>query len=104
MRLRYEDFVSRPLETLREIAALVGEEPATLPVGIDGAALLHTNHTVAGNPSRFTTGPIRLRLDGEWVSEQRPLDRLTTSFVTLPLIARYGYPLLPKPSKQPSAR
>jgi Sulfotransferase family len=94
LSVRYEDFVAQPLETVARIASLVGERPARLPF-IDRATVqLVANHSVAGNPGRFRSGrPVPLRLDSEWETRQRLLDRATASAVSLPLLARYGYRL-----------
>ncbi|MBA2312820.1 MAG: sulfotransferase [Actinobacteria bacterium] len=96
MLLRYEDFVTKPIETLRRITHLVGESPADFPVDGDGMVTLSPNHTAGGNPSRFKTGRVALRLDDEWVVRQRLSDRLTTTSVTLPLLRGYGYPIVPR--------
>ena len=106
MVLRYEDFVTHPAETLRRISHLVGESPARLPVDGDGVVTLSPNHTAGGNPSRFKTGNVALRLDDEWVRRQRPLDRATITAITLPLLRRYGYSVVsgrrsPSPEPEP---
>ena len=93
--LRYEDFITRPTETLHRISELVGESPARLPVDGDGVVTLTPNHTAGGNPSRFKTGRIELRLDNEWIARQKPGDRRTITALTLPLLKSYGYPFVP---------
>jgi len=95
IRLRYEDFVAHPSETLERVAHLVGSHPTKLPVDDNGVATLRPNHTAAGNPSRFKVGPIQLRLDDEWITKQRTTDRLAASALTLPLLLHYGYPMFP---------
>ncbi len=94
--LRYEDFVSRPRDSIASIAALVGEASAVLPFDDERTAHLGTNHTVSGNPSRFTTGPVQIRPDQQWITAQRLGDRVATTALTLPLLARYRYPLVPR--------
>ena len=54
---------------------------------------LPSNHTFAGNPSRFRHGRVALASDDEWVREQRRSDRLVCDLITLPFLRRYGYPL-----------
>jgi hypothetical protein len=57
---------------------------------------LSPNHTVSGNPSRFTTGAVRIERDDEWIAAQTSEDRWATTALTLPLLLRYGYPLMPR--------
>ncbi len=53
MRLRYEDFVARPVEI--EVGDLVGEEFDTCsPTGVS----VRLTHSAWGNPSRFEGGVI----------------------------------------------
>ena len=89
--IRYEDFVADPQATLRDVVELVGETPTEIPVSKDREVVLGENHTAAGNPSRFLKGRIRLRLDDEWVTEQKPGHRFVTTGLSLTLLKRYGY-------------
>ncbi len=91
MLIRYEDFMANPHATLREIVEMVGETPRGIPVSEYKEVVLGENHTAAGNPSRFLKGKIQLRLDDEWITEQRPADRFVTTGVSLKLLRRYGY-------------
>jgi hypothetical protein len=77
------------------IAALAGEPDAELPFVDDRTVELGTNHTVSGNPGRFRTGPVTLRLDDEWVANQAAGDRWATTALALPMLLRYRYPLRP---------
>lgn len=91
VRIRYEDFAAEPHKILDAALQRIGL--GKLPAGIveDGYAELDTTHTVSGNPSRFSTGSIALRVDDEWRSAlERRDSRLVTS-LTFPLLARYGY-------------
>ncbi|MDQ3660318.1 MAG: sulfotransferase [Actinomycetota bacterium] len=89
--VRYEDFVTRPHEVLEGILRLVGETATSVPLSDDGTAHLSTNHTVSGNPDRFSTSRVKLREDREWRSRQATGDRLLTTLVALPLLHRYHY-------------
>jgi len=91
--VRYEDFVSQPHAVLERILDLVGESGASVPLSEDKAAELSTNHTVSGNPDRFSTGKVKLREDREWRTKQATTDRLLTTLVALPLLHRYDYAL-----------
>ena len=96
--VRYEDFVARPRSIVDAIAQLVDEYPTTLPFVDERTVLLGINHSVCGNPSRYKTGLVELRLDDEWRSHQRLVDRFVTTAVSLPLLSRYGYPVLAGPT------
>ncbi len=89
VRLRYEDFVARPDETLATLASLprrpAGGEP---PARSDGGTFAHS---VSGNPSRFDDGPVRLAIDDEWQRNLPSRDRRVVTVATAPLLARYGY-------------
>ncbi|MEA2551440.1 MAG: hypothetical protein QOE25_1209 [Actinomycetota bacterium] len=95
MLLRYHDFVADPQGELRRIAELVGEHPSALPFTGERTLHLSPNHTVSGNPGRFTTGESVLREDDEWIEGQSPSDRRLATALTLPLLPVYGFPLVP---------
>lgn len=94
LRLRYEDFVAAPGPTLDRLLGWLGE-PGPSPIGADGTVELHGNHSVAGNPVRFTTGPVPIRADDEWRRALPARHRALVTTLTLPLLAHYGYPLSP---------
>jgi hypothetical protein len=93
LRLRYEDFVTRPRQAVEQITALLHERPTRLPLVSEDTVALTPTHTVAGNRSRFQTGEVRLRLDDDWVSANRlpVVDRRAVAALTWPLRVRYGY-------------
>jgi hypothetical protein len=95
LRLRYEDFVAHPRESLKRILGLVGVT-AELPLAGEQEVKLGVSHTVSGNPNRFETGAVELRPDREWISTMSPRDRTLVTALTLPLLSRYGYPVTPK--------
>jgi hypothetical protein len=94
VRVRYEDAVADPVRELGPALAMVGLDPAALPVDHDGTAHLVTSHTVAGNPVRMTSGPVRLCPDEEWVGTMPAARRAFVTAATAPLLPRYGYPLV----------
>ena len=91
VRVRYDDVVRRPEETVRTIARVVGTPDVALPFVETNQVRLAPTHGVAGNPSRFTTGIVELRSDLRWRSEMRPMDRAIVSALTWPLASRPGY-------------
>jgi Sulfotransferase family len=90
-RLRYEDFVSRPLETADSILESLGGGGAELPFVDSHTVELAANHCLAGNPTRFRHGPVAIRRDEEWQQEMPAWERLAVVGWTWPLLARYGY-------------
>lgn len=92
MRLRYEDFIDAPVETLRRITAAVGKPDADLAfVSERSVQFSVVNHTVAGNPNRFQSGAVQLRQDEAWKEKMEPGARRLVTAVTFPLLASYGY-------------
>jgi hypothetical protein len=94
LRLRYEDFVADPRATVAELGALVGETVAHPPFVGERTVRLGPNHTVGGNPRRFSRGDIEIRPDDEWRSAMARVPRMLASLPAVPLARRYGYPLL----------
>ncbi len=95
MRLRYEDFVEQPQRVVKAILGMLGEGTGRLPFTGERDVELEVSHTVSGNPNRFQSGLVRLRPDVEWALRMRPRDRRLVTLLTLPLLARYGYPVSP---------
>lgn len=93
LRIRYEDFIARPGETLRTIAAFAGEaiDPSSVIHG-DGAELAGT-HSVWGNPNRFDRGRVTLGRDDAWRHALSRVDQGVVTAATLPLLRHYRYPV-----------
>ncbi|MFF0579267.1 sulfotransferase [Streptosporangium saharense] len=89
-RVRYEDLVRAPADTLRHLTARIGL-PARLDFLTGGEALLSRAHTVAGNPVRFTVGPLGLVPDEAWRTSAPVLHRRLVTALTWPLMIKYGY-------------
>jgi hypothetical protein len=89
-RLRYEDFCAQPTAAMDRLLAMVGV-PGRPPFEDAGTVRLQPNHIVAGNPSRFTVGSVRIRVDEEWRSAMSRRDQLVVVGSTWPLLRRYGY-------------
>jgi hypothetical protein len=94
MRISYESFVGTPQHTIEEILDLLGEDARKLPFAGERDAELGISHTVSGNPNRFQNGSVRLRPDDEWAFRMKLRDKTLVTLLTLPLLARYGYPVV----------
>jgi hypothetical protein len=92
-RVRYEDFVLDPGAAVSTILAhhdWIDEQSATAATK---QMILEPSHTVAGNPMRFKTGPLDIKIDDEWRRAMGRSDRLSVAAATWPLLSRYGYSL-----------
>lgn len=95
-RLRYEDFVADPVQTL---VSATGELGLTLtaddlPTVEEGRVVLGPSHGLSGNPGRFRSGSIELRRDDRWTTQMPAADRTVVTTLTAPLLRAYGYPAL----------
>ena len=88
--LRYEDLTADPA---RALATAIGALALRAPGGgFPGARLiLGENHTVAGNPVRFSRGEIAVHPDTDWRTALAPTSRRVVTLLTWPLLARYGF-------------
>jgi hypothetical protein len=91
LRLRYEDVIREPMQATDRICAFVGEDVAGSPFVSNTEVRLTPSHSVAGNPSRVTTGLVTRRPDDEWQTKMRRTDRALVTTVTWPLLLRYHY-------------
>ncbi len=89
-RVRYEELVEDPQRTLTMLAADL-ELPVSPTLEISGHEVeLGTSHSVAGNPMRFVTGPITLRLDDAWSEKMPARDRRLVTALTAPVQRWYA--------------
>jgi Sulfotransferase family/Sulfotransferase domain len=95
LRIRYEDFVSDPVASVRRILAMVGLQDSALPFVGPHEAITSVNHSVAGNPDRLRHGSVTLQRDDRWVRAMPVRHQFLVSAITAPLLLRYGYSLRP---------
>jgi hypothetical protein len=87
--LRYEKFAADPTQLSRALGSLTADLDVQLPV-FDGSHIqLAGDHTVSGNPMRFTTGRLDIRPDESWRASMPRGKRFVVGLLTLPL--RLGY-------------
>ena len=94
MLVRYESFVNDPQKTLTRIVEMVGEDPLRVPDAHGKIFDVKETHTVSGNPGRFRSGSIEVRSDDEWRDRLRWRQMLGATVLALPLLRRYGYPVI----------
>lgn len=92
-RLRYEDFARAPVQSTQALLEWIGVGDRAHPVAEDGSFEQPRSHSLMGNPDRFKTGRVAIRLDEQWRHATRRRENALTTLLTLPLLRRYGYSL-----------
>lgn len=93
VRIRYEDFVDRPRESVERIARLLELDITPTPFVDERTVTMQPTHTVAGNPNRHARGMVTLRPDEEWRRAMPRRHRAVVSLFTLPGLRHFGYSL-----------
>lgn len=93
LRVRYEDFMAAPEDTIRRILEFVGEPVCRLPFLSADSVILEPRHGVFGNPNRFNTGAIQLKFDERWKFRMKQRDKFLVTALTIPWLRKYGYSL-----------
>jgi len=91
LHVRYEDFVHAPTETVGLVAEYLGLDAPQDLGAPPGQVQLRPNHTVSGNPLRFSTGTVTVRADEAWRLSMPASRRRLVASLTFPLRLRYGY-------------
>lgn len=91
LMVRYEDFIKEPKKTTTKILDFIGEKEVGSPFISERGIKLTSNHSVWGNPSRFKTGTIELKLDEEWKTKMKKRDKFVLTMLTFPWLLKYGY-------------
>ena len=94
--MRYEDFARSPGPVLQQISADVVGHPLPMDFLEGTEATVRVQHSLAGNPSKFNTGKIRIRDANNSVARGR---KLLMNLLTFPLQWHYQY--LPALEDQP---
>lgn len=90
--IRYEDLVVDPVASIKRLCAGIGINDVDLRfIQSSIVDLSQPTHTASGNPMRFQTGPIKLKLDSVWQQNLKKSDRWIVTFITWPLLKRYRY-------------
>jgi hypothetical protein len=90
-RVRYEDLVRRPNDELTALVNFAGGDPTGLATLEPGTVDLTPDHSMAGNPMRFTRGETVLAVDDEWRTAMPRSQRGVVTALTAPWLFRYGY-------------
>lgn len=98
LRVRYEDFVAAPQQTIERIGERVGLSLHELPFESPTSVRIAQTHSVAGNPSRHSTGIVQIRPDDEWRSAMPARDRRLVTAITAAVLVGFGYSLRVAPT------
>ena len=96
IRIYYENFIEKPRVTIRNILRFL-EEPevnADFPFIDDNTVRLYKDHNIGGNTSRKSVGSTVITPDNEWRYNLSFVNKYFVSCITMPLLFRYGYPIL----------
>jgi hypothetical protein len=95
IQIRYEDLVKYPEKTLEKIFNFLGVENHSYDfvkrLNVKVFVNLQTNHTVSGNPFRFKTGNIELKLDKSWQDSFPFYKKFIVSLLTYPYLKKFEY-------------
>lgn len=89
-RLRYEDLIQTPRDSLRILLGWAGVDSSDLSFVGDGWVILNITHSIAGNQYRLLTGRVDLVLDDAWKTASDPRHRVA-EWLLHPMRRRYGY-------------
>ena len=90
-RIRYEDWVQAPVDTVGDALEFGGLKRQSNPLISDDWVELATTHTCSGNPMRFTQGRVEIRRDDTWRGVLPSGSRRLVTALTAPGLAAYGY-------------
>ena len=88
-RVTYEDLASNPDAVVQGLRRYLGAIDTPNASSDNGSREPPVVHSVAGNPLRFSRGPIAIRPDTAWRSGLRTSDRRLVEALTFPLARRY---------------
>lgn len=99
LRVRYEDFVADPRGVIETVAQRCGLPTQDLPFETPTRVRMAPTHSVAGNPSRHSTGTVEIRSDDEWRDALPARDRRLVTALTGGVLRALGYSLRVRPAR-----
>jgi hypothetical protein len=92
-RIRYEDIVLDPEQALRRLLDWVGLDSSVLGRESTGRNS-GSEHELSGNPMRFQSD-FKITPDIQWLHSMSSHDKAIATFISAPLLVRYGYKMVP---------
>ncbi len=89
--VRYEDFMSDPKQTVLNIVDAIGVTNKKTPFINGSRVSLEVDHTVSGNPMRFSVGDVELRFDDRWENGLSKSHHLAIKCLSGPMLKKYHY-------------
>lgn len=90
VRVRYENFVSKPVDVLAEIGNLLACDTSRLAQAVAAGEAIPIGHTVSGNRLRMENS-VRLEPDTRWMKEMGSSDQRLCWLLGGWALRRYGY-------------
>jgi hypothetical protein len=90
LRIKYEDFLHDPQKSLVEIMSFMGGIQEDLKFMEGDSARIGIQHLLGGNPDKMSDENVVIR-ESNWYLPK--LRRQVVSFLTLPFLIRYQYPI-----------
>lgn len=89
--VKYEDFIRNPEQTISNIVRDIGVSNKNISFIQGSNANLKTDHTLSGNPMRFTVGDIELRQDERWKEGLHKKNKFIIESLSRYMLKKYGY-------------
>jgi len=89
--VNYETFCEQPRDTIDRILRHCRMDPGGVTWHDAETVEVAAQHSISGNPSRFDTGPVRIKPDDEWRKAMPPARRLLVTVLCAPLLRLFGY-------------
>jgi hypothetical protein len=95
--LRFEDLTREPRETVARLLEFAGAEPDPGVFATEDTVEFGENHIITGDSVRYQRGSVTVAPAEKWRTEMPRHAQALATLLTLPLLAFYSYPLLPRP-------
>ena len=89
--LQYERLATEPQEVLDELLQFVNETPEHRPAFDGNTVQIGCAHTASGNPVRFASGSVEIRLDDEWAHAMPRWRRAAVTMLAAPMLQQARY-------------
>lgn len=91
--LRYEDLAEKPKDTINKVFQFT-EQGNDIRQNFPSQSKFNNNkiqHSVSGNPIRFSSGEITVKLDDKWKTQLSSFNKFGVTVLSLPYLLKYKY-------------